>query len=87
MISSKVKVTAAIGVLKAAAIPAATPTGVMRRWLRRERDESRDQTGHARANLDGRPFTAQRAPTTDLHDTKNELADCVPQGDGPAYRA
>jgi len=33
MISSSVKVTAAMGALNAAAIPAATPTAAMRRWL------------------------------------------------------
>ena len=37
MISSRVKVTAAMGALKAAAIPAATPTDAMRRRFCRER--------------------------------------------------
>jgi hypothetical protein len=40
MISSRVKVTAAMGALNAAAIPAATPTDAILRWLWREREKT-----------------------------------------------
>ena len=77
-ISSIVNVTAAIGALNAAAMPAAAPTGISRRTFRCETPASRPRPARdARADLHGRALAAERRAGADLERADEELADRV----------
>ena len=81
--SSSVNVTAAIGALNAAAMPADMPTEAIRRQLGGWAGGARQHAAHACANLDGRALQAERCAGADLKRAKNEFADRLANGDEP----
>jgi len=86
MISSRVNVTAAIGALKAAAMPAATPDrGHAAGILLGERGETGEKARDTGADLDRGTFPAKRTTGADLHDAKHELADGITEGDRSGF--